>query len=128
MPIINIPFPHPINVSVQVRDMVYAVPVTPSGTLSNSFKKESLNQARELGWIIQINNQEGLDPNINPSLDVVQTSGNMPTVGDFIMFAKSRAANTSGILGYYAEATLKNYSTKDIELFSVGTGISISSN
>jgi hypothetical protein len=44
------------------------------------------------------------------------------------MFSKNKAVNTSGILGYYAEVTLKNDSLKDIELFSVGTGIAISSN
>tara|TARA_R100000656_G_scaffold1161_2_gene2257 strand:- start:1272 stop:1658 length:387 start_codon:yes stop_codon:yes gene_type:complete len=128
MPIISIPFNDPINISVQVRDIVYAIPVSLAGSAANSFKKENLSQALEIGWVWRINNQEGLDPNIIPSLDVVQTSGNVPTSGDFIMFSKSKAVNTSGILGYYAEVTLKNYSLKDIELFSVGTGIAISSN
>ena len=128
MPIINIPFNDPINISVQVRDVVYAIPVSLAGSAANSFKKENLSQALEIGWVWRINNQEGLDPNIIPSLDVVQTSGNIPTSGDFIMFSKDKAANTSGILGYYAETTFKNYSTEEIELFSVGTGIAISSN
>ena len=55
------------------------------------------------------------------------TPPNYPIAGDFIMFSKSKAVNTSGIKGYYAEATFKNYSRGDIELFSVGTGIAISS-
>ena len=127
MPSINIPFNDPINTSVQVGDMVYSVPVTLAGAAANSFRKESLSQAVEIGWIWRINNQEGLDPSILPSLDVMMTSGQVPNNGDFIMFSKNKAANTSGIKGYYAEATFKNYSLRDIELFSVGAGIAISS-
>jgi len=130
MPSINIPFNDPINISVQVGDMVYAIDMTNSlaGAAANSFRKENLNQALEIGWIWQIHNQEGLDPSILPSIDVMLTSGNWSSTGDFIMFSKNKAVNTSGILGYYAEVTFKNYSTKDVELFSVGTGIAISSN
>ena len=128
MPSINIPFNDPINISVQVGDMVYSVPVSFAGAAANSFRKESLSQAVEIGWIWQINNQEGLDPSILPSLDVMVTSGWSSVAGNFIMFSKNKAANTSGIKGYYAEVTFKNYSLSDIELFSVGTGIAISSN
>ena len=129
MPIINIPFNDPINISAQVGDMIYAIPVFLAGTAPDGFKKESLSQAKEIGLIWQINNQEGLDTSIPSSLDVITTSTppNSPLTGDFIMFSKSKAVNTSGIKGYYAEATFKNYSLKDIELFSVGTGIAISS-
>ena len=128
MPSINIPFNNPINISVQIGDMVYSVPVTLAGAAANSFRKESLSQAVEIGWIWQINNQEGLDPSILPSLDVMVTSGWSGVQGNFIMFSKNKAVNTSGILGYYAEVTFKNYSTKDVELFSIGTEIAISSN
>jgi hypothetical protein len=128
MPSINIPFNDPINISAQVGDMVYSVPVTLAGAAANSFRKESLSQAVEIGWIWQINNQEGLDPSILPSIDVMVTSGWGGGLGNFIMFSKNKAVNTSGILGYYAEVTFKNYSTKDVELFSIGTGIAISSN
>ena len=130
MPSINIPFNNPINISVQIGDMVYSVPVALAGAAANSFRKESLSQAVEIGGIWRINNQEGLDLSILPSLDVMLTStpGNWSNTGDFIMFSKNKAANTSGIKGYYAEVTFKNYSTKDVELFSIGTGIAISSN
>ena len=128
MPSINIPFNDPINISVQVGDMVYSVPVALAGAAANSFRKESLSQAVEIGWIWRINNREGLDTSILPSLDVMVTSGWSGVAGNFIMFSKDKAANTSGIKGYYAEVTFKNYSLSDIELFSVGTGIAISSN
>ena len=128
MPSINIPFNDPINISAQVGDMVYAIRVDPAGAAVNTFRKRNLDQAKEIGWVWQINNQEGLDLGVLPSLDVIQTSGHIPDTGDFIMFSKNKATNTPGILGYYAEATFKNYSLSDIELFSVGAGIAISSN
>ena len=129
MPSINIPFSNPINISVQVGDTVYAVPLIFAGSGGiDDFRKQDLSQALEIGWIWQIHNQEGLDPSVLPSLDVIQTGSNTPGTGWFIMFSKNKAVNTSGILGYYAEATFKNYSLKDIELFSVGAGIAISSN
>ena len=130
MPTINIPFPDPINTSVQVGDMIYAVPLTSAGTAANTFRKESLSLALEIGEIWRINNQEGLDTSFLPSLDVMTTSTppNYPSAGDFIMFSKNKAVNTSGIIGYYAEVTLKNYSKRDIELFSVAAGVAISSN
>ena len=128
MPIINIPFNDPINISTQVGDMVYAVSTASAGGAVDSFIKGSLSNALEIGWIWQIINQEGLDPNVLPTLKVVQTSNNLPNTGDFIMFSKNKAVNTSGILGYYAEVTFKNSSLKDIKLFSVGTEVTISSN
>ena len=78
MPTINIPFNDPINISVQVGDMVYAVPVSLAGAAVDGFRKESLSQAREIGWIWQINNQEGLDPSVPSSLDVINIGGNVP--------------------------------------------------
>jgi len=133
MPIINIPFNAPINISAQVGDMVYAVGTASTGGAIDSFEKGSLSNALELGWIFNIVNQEGLDTSVSPTLQVVQTSSNLPqqnsTTGtwDYIMFSKNKAVNTPGILGYYAEVTFKNYSLRDIELFSVGAGIAISS-
>ena len=107
--------------------MVYAVGTASTGGAIDSFEKGSLSNALELGWIFNIVNQEGLDTSVSPTLQVVQTNNNSPGIGDYIMFSKNKAVNTSGISGYYAEVTFKNSSLKDIELFSVGTEISISS-
>jgi len=137
MPSINIPFADPINISCQVGDIVYAIAVTPAGTAADAFKKANLASALEIGFIWQINNQEGLLATVPISIDVWQTGagpcGTPPTPpcfnpGDFIMFSKDKAVNTSGIKGYYAEATFKNFEQlKDVELFSVGAGIAVSS-
>ena len=128
MPIINIPFNNPINISAQVGDMVYAVETNTTGGAVGSFIKGSLSNAVEIGWIWQIINQEGLDQSILPTLRVIQTHSNLPQPEGFIMFSKNKAVNTSGVLGYYAEVTLENQSLKDIELFSIGTEVTISSN
>lgn len=46
-----------------------------------------------------------------------------PTSTSFILFTKDNKANTSGILGYYAEVEMRNDSRKKAELFSVGSEI-----
>ena len=48
---------------------------------------------------------------------------NVPNVGDFIMFAKNRAVNTSGIIGYYADIKLSNNSRDKAEMFSIASGV-----
>ena len=136
MPSITIPFADPINISCQVGDIVYAIAVTPAGTAADAFQTANLSTALEIGFIWNINNQEGLIVGATISIDVIQTGagpcGTSPSPcfnpGDFIIFSKNKAANTSGIKGYYAEATFKNAENmKEVELFSVGAGIAISS-
>ena len=46
-----------------------------------------------------------------------------PTSASFILFTKDNKVNTSGILGYFAEAELRNDSLNKSELFSVGSEI-----
>jgi len=137
MPSINIPFPDPINISCQVGDIVYAIGVAAAGgsIAPNAFQVANLSTALEIGFIWQITNQEGLIAGVPISIDVWQTgagpcnAGGTPCFnsGDFIMFSKDKAVNTSGIKGYYAEATFKNASLGDVELFSIGVGIAASS-
>jgi len=137
MPSINIPFPDPINISCQVGDIVYAIGVAAAGgsIAPNAFQVANLSTALEIGFIWQITNQEGLIAGVPISIDVWQTGAGPCNAspapcfnsGDFIMFSKDKAVNTSGIKGYYAEATFKNASLGDIELFSIGVGIAASS-
>ena len=39
------------------------------------------------------------------------------------MFVKNKEVNTNSLLGYYAKIAFENDSTKDVELFSVGSDI-----
>tara|TARA_R100001594_G_C4048675_1_gene264605 strand:+ start:1393 stop:1986 length:594 start_codon:yes stop_codon:yes gene_type:complete len=54
----------------------------------------------------------------NPTSPIPQ-----PLPGDFIMFAKDRIANTSGIIGYYADIKLINNSTNKAEMFAISSGV-----
>jgi len=51
----------------------------------------------------------------------------IPTQGQYIMFGKNKAVNTSSLLGYYAKVKFINNSTEYAELFSAGSEISESS-
>jgi hypothetical protein len=51
----------------------------------------------------------------------------LPSVSDFIMFAKDRSANMSGLLGYFAEFRIKNNSTTKAEMYSISVDVTESS-
>ena len=107
--------------------MIYVVPTSLAGTVSDTFNIGDLSNALEVGFVTDINNQEGLE-GIPIELVVQQTSGTIPNRFDYIMFSKSKTANTSGVLGYYANVKFVNDSTKKVELFSVESDITINSN
>ena len=44
-----------------------------------------------------------------------------------MLFSKNQLVNMSSLLGYYADATLKNDSTNKAELFSINSDITESS-
>jgi len=46
-----------------------------------------------------------------------------PTASNLILFSKDNLVNTSSIRGYYAEIELKNNSSSQVELFSVGSEV-----
>ena len=125
MPTINIFFPNPINVSVQVGDTAYYLSnVTnhqnPSGTHAHSNYDD----------IIQIGDITAIDQelnNISCNWDPNPPSSPFPPVGAFIMFSKDNKANLSSLLGYYAEIQFVNNSSTKAELFSVGADVFVSS-
>ena len=51
----------------------------------------------------------------------------VPLAGDFILFAKNNAINTSSLLGYYASVKLENNSKVKAEIFSIGAEVTESS-
>tara|TARA_R110002072_G_scaffold288198_1_gene454294 strand:+ start:8373 stop:8723 length:351 start_codon:yes stop_codon:yes gene_type:complete len=50
-----------------------------------------------------------------------------PSNTDFIFFTKDNKANLSSLKGYYAEVAMNNDSYNEVELFSVGSEVSINS-
>ena len=114
-----------MNISAQVGDIVYY-----SFNTNNigGFDHSTLSTTKKLGTII------GGDTANTP------ITGNLITVlyddlivspppsSAFISFAKEKKVNTSSLLGYYADAKFVNNSTEKIELFSIGSEITESSN
>ena len=132
-PVIQLNFPNPLNVSVQVGDVAYfsnpievgqlqtwAATTTPHMTSSQSDIK-MIGEIVDIGqWngtfsTIVCNMPQGLYNDYYAEL----TPPNQP----FIMFSKDNKANLSSLLGYYAEVEFKNNSIDEAELFSVGSEI-----
>ena len=108
-----------INESVAIDDIVY-YSSTSSTFGSTNHHYQTSGQLHELGPIVEI--FPGLGIRVDNS-----ANNNVPGTGDFLMFSKDKTVNTSGLAGYYAEATFKNDSVFKAELFSVSSDIEISS-
>ena len=120
MPTIDLTFPNDINVSVQFNptatttntkgaDLIYFTPTILDGVHDTS------TNIIELGPAIAINGNI-----ITVYHDV---GAQLPSPGDFIMFAKNRSANMSSLLGYFAKFRIRNNSTDKAEMYSISTEI-----
>ena len=102
------------NDSLQVGDLAYYVTPSPLGGFNQSTSDPVL-----IGPIEAIT---------GTSIDVDETIGNgIPGPDDFIMFAKDSSVNLSGLVGYFAEVTIKNNSTEKAEMYCVASEITPSS-
>tara|TARA_R110002020_G_scaffold411998_2_gene621572 strand:+ start:399 stop:743 length:345 start_codon:yes stop_codon:yes gene_type:complete len=113
MPTVNLTFSNNINVSVQVGDMIYYSPTTPTGTHDTA------------GTIIELGDVASISGNtivVNYQVGTV-----LPTASDFIMFTKDRSANMSSLLGYFAEFRIVNNSKDSAEMYSVSVDVTDSS-
>jgi len=111
-----------MNVSAQVGDIVY---YSHSGVNTGGFDNTALANTRMIGPITSIINNAPL-PGWTLWVDHISLAP-LPTLGDYISFAKDKKVNTSSLLGYYANVKFINNSTDKVELFSVGSEISESS-
>tara|TARA_R110000737_G_scaffold793_1_gene2411 strand:- start:479 stop:871 length:393 start_codon:yes stop_codon:yes gene_type:complete len=123
-------FPNFVNTSIQTGDIAFYVPTQLRGSTLNNYATGDLNMVLMLGEIIRVNTATG---DIYPSAITVLYDETVvtiaPTIGDFLMFAKNRKANTSSLKGYYAEIDMVNDSYEEtVELFSIGLQGSASSN
>jgi len=106
-----------MNISAQVGDIVY---YSFNAVTLGGFAHTPLASTKKLGPIVGINGSE----------ITVQYDNNMvtpPPLDSFISFVKDKKINTTSLVGYYAEVQLVNDSRDKIELFSVGSEISQSS-
>jgi|TARA_R100001530_G_C4287173_1_gene147093 hypothetical protein len=109
-----------LNTSLQVGDIIYYVPTT-NPTMSNTYDIGNLNNVQEYGVLTAITEiPGGFTLTIDSNLPA-------PVVTNYIMFAKEKKANTTSILGYYADIQFVNNSKEKAELFSVGSEVTESS-
>ena len=104
----RINFSQKVNVSVQVGDVLYVSYITPGVQASPS----------PVGPITAVGDEfVEVASNTAPAFNVDQT---------FFMFKKP-VHNNESIKGYFAEARLSTSSTKKIELFAIGSEVTVSS-
>ena len=96
-----------INVSLQPSDVIYS--------------NNPNNILRVIGTVLAVSHAD------NSIRLVAAIPGAAPVPGNFMLFAKDGQANTSGLLGYYAEVKLTNSSIFKEQLFAVNSEIFISS-
>ena len=114
-------FANKINESAQVGDTAYYVTTSSQGgftTSLNNTDPTTENVYVKIGTIKSIN-----APRLIMVCNTSLTTSQIPTTSHFIFFSKDNIANMTTTLGYYAEVTLKNNSTQEAELFSIGCDI-----
>ena len=123
MKIHTLSFGSEINFSLQVGDAVYYSPVSSVSSEGSFNTVDNYTDIVNFGVVSAL-----LPPNsINVVYDETQVNPPSDNPGDYIMFAKNKQVNSSGLKGYYAEVEFNNLSTGRIELFSVGSEVSESS-
>jgi hypothetical protein len=133
MATVTLTFANKINASAQPGDTTYYVTTSSQGgfttslnsstpTTENVYVKigriKSINTAR-LIMVVNTNLTSSQIPLDNDAND----DGTPDRDGHFIFFSKDNIANMTTALGYYAEVKLKNNSTTEAELFSIGCDV-----
>jgi len=117
---ISMTFNGQINFSAQVGDIVYYSLPT-SGSTVGGYDLAQLNQTFLLGPILGISDN-------SITVEYENSISTAPPPGAFISFVKDKRINTSSLVGYYSEVKLINNARDcDIELFSIGSDIKVSS-
>ena len=108
-----------INSSLQVGDIVYYSPTNKAP--NSNISKTTTASIVKFGVVLDI-------LSVPTRIKVVhELSTPLPAVDDYIMFEKDKQVNSSSLIGYYASVTLVNDSTDKVELFSLGSEVSVSS-
>ena len=110
------------NVSVQVGDMLFASKLTGGqGGSNNPSSGATDTKPKILGEVTDVNRN-------NMTITYTTAAGAPALTGSsFIMFGKNKAANYSGITGYFAETEYRNESTLPVEIFATAVDYTVSS-
>ena len=131
MAILNLSFNFDINVSVQVTDQMYITLIDNGQSGRNHvtnintrpFPYANVLAVDHDNNVITIDTYSGYN-NGTPNTQLGWT-GNI--LDYYMFFTKDDRANSSGILGYYAQVEYRNYSTLPAEMFATATNFSESS-
>ena len=123
MAIQTITFPFPLNVSVQPTDILYTS-LSPGNQSGTNHPSATVNTApTALGAVTNINHST----NTITYDDTGFTPSPVLTSWHYLYFSKDRNANTSGIIGYFAETQYRNYTKVPAEIFATAVDYSDSS-
>ena len=119
MPIIQVDFNFPLNVSVQPTDILY-VALTTNRQAGKNHISNFDTKPEAYGEITNVN--FGMR-RISVQTDgfAVSSHNEIITTGHYLFFSKDRRANLSGILGYYAEVEYRNNTKRQAEIFATAT-------
>ena len=133
MAIVTLTFPHEINTSAQVGDIVYYVPTIPIGA-TNQWAQATTphdsadrNDVRKIGVILTITSSPTISIITADMSAALSALYGPPQLGDFIMFSKDNKVNVGSLVGYYASIKLRNSSKDSAELYMVNCDFSESS-
>ena len=121
MPLIQLSFPTPINVSVQPGDTAYYINATE--TIGGFTTHNATDNMVEIGPITQIS--------VGTTNTIIECDMpdevTTPTANSFVFFGKDRSVNESSLVGYYGKFKFQNDSRQKAELFSTACEVSESS-
>ena len=118
----NINLNYDLNISIQPGDTLYASQlVGGQGGSNNSLAGNINTKPKILGEVTLVDHQTN-EIDYNP----IAGAPNL-TNDHYLMFAKNKLVNYSGILGYYAETEYRNYSTLPAEIFATAVDYVVSS-
>jgi hypothetical protein len=105
---ITITLTYDLNEQVQVGDLLF-------------YQANGSTTVTELGTIATINFTTKI---ITVSISDITKA---PSQNDYVFFAKNNKAHQADIIGYFAEAVMRNNSTEEAELFQLSAEIAESS-
>lgn len=126
MPSITIQVTRTDYPSLQVGDTAFYA--TPNADVAG-FKNADQGDIVEIGTITNIDNTTSLDDETETTTLTcnIEESTEVPTMSDFILFAKDNKVNLTSLLGYYASIRFKNNSISEAEMFDASCEINESS-
>ena len=113
-----------INISAQIEDIIWTAQLKQNQVGTNHPLSSSSKKIIKLGTIVSV---DQVTNTITYDEITSLTQTQLEQADRYFFFAKNMAANTSGLLGYYASVEYRNYSKRKAEIFATGTNYAPSS-